>query len=183
MNRKQVLPEVELSATPQALRAVDFCALQTYHGEGRLTVGALPRVALELDISNPDDGFDWQIQSQFTANQVGALEQTLRLKLKGQASMTCQRCLQAFQYALNVERLFIFVGDEAAADAYPMEDDLFDPLVSSPHFDVLALIEDEILLSLPLVPKHPEASCSTSPLLGIIEEPENPFKVLKNIKK
>jgi uncharacterized protein len=56
-------------------------------------------------------------------------------------------------------------------------------LVSSTHFDVLALIEDEILLSLPLVPKHPEASCSTSPLLGTVEEPENPFKVLKNIKK
>jgi len=84
---------------------------------------------------------------------------------------------------LNVERLFIFVADEAAADAYPMEDDLFDPLVSSTHFDILALIEDEILLSLPLVPKHPEASCSTSPLLGTVEEPENPFKVLKNIKK
>jgi len=183
MNRKQVLPEVELSATPHVLRAVDFCALQTYRGEGRLSVGALPRVALELDISNPDDGFDWQIQTQFTANQAGDLEQTLRLRLKGQASMTCQRCIQAFQYSLKVERLFIFVADEAAADAYPIEDDLFDPLVSSTHFDILALIEDEILLSLPLVPKHPEASCSTSPLLGTVEEPENPFKVLKNIKK
>lgn len=183
MNRKQVLPEVKLSATPQALRAVDFCTLQTYHGEGRLSVGALPRVALELAVSSPDDGFDWQIQTHFKANSASDLEQTLRLKLNGQASMTCQRCLQAFQYSLKVERLFIFVVDEAAADAYPIEDDLLDPLVSSTHFDLLALIEDEILLSLPLVPKHPESKCASSPLLGIIKEPENPFKVLKNIKK
>ena len=183
MNRKQVLPEVEISATPQALQAVDLCAPQTYHGEGRLSLGALPRVALELAISSPDNGFAWQIQTQFTANQAGDQAQTLRLRLNGQAPLTCQRCLQTFQYSLNVERLFIVVADEAAADAYPIEDDLLDPLVCSPHFDVLALIEDEILLSLPLVPKHPEALCAPSPLLGVIEEPENPFKVLKNIKK
>ena len=82
MNRKQVLPEVELSATPHALRAVDFCALQTYHGEGRLSVGALTRVALELDISNPDDGFDWQIQTQFTANQVHVGSQRMLLTVE-----------------------------------------------------------------------------------------------------
>ncbi|CAN1533245.1 COG1399 Predicted metal-binding, possibly nucleic acid-binding protein [Burkholderiaceae bacterium] len=183
MNRKQVLPEVQLSANLSALRAVDFCAAQTYHGTGFLPLKALPRVVLELANCGPDDGFEWHIQSQITPVTSGKLEQTLLLKLKGQVHLPCQRCLQAFLFPLYEQRLFLFVSDEAAADAYPIDDDQLEALVASHHFDLLSLIEDEILLSLPLVPKHSEGHCAPSHLLGGADKPENPFKVLKNIKK
>ncbi len=183
MNRKQVLPEVKLSANLSALRAVDFCAGETYLGTGFLPLKALPRLDLELTNCGPDDGFEWHIQTQFTADVSGKPEQTLLLKLKGQVHLPCQRCLQAFLFPFNEQALFLFVPNEAAADAYPIEDDRLEPLVASQHFDLLGLIEDEILLSLPLVPKHPEGHCVPSHLLRGPDEPENPFKVLKNIKK
>ena len=89
------------------------------------------------------------------------------------------------------ERQFVLVASEAEADAYPIEDDQQEPLVASQHFDLLELIEDEILLSLPLIPKHPESACephaSSFGEAGVdadeLEKPENPFNILKNMKK
>jgi uncharacterized protein len=86
---------------------------------------------------------------------------------------------------------FVLVATEAEADAFPMEDDLQEPLVASQQFDLLGLIEDEILLSLPLIPKHPEGACQphSSAFGGSeaasdgSEKPQNPFNILKNMKK
>ena len=51
------------------------------------------------------------------------------------------------------------VTTEAQADEYPIENDQLEPLVISQQFDLLSTIEDEILLSLPLIPKHPKGTC------------------------
>jgi uncharacterized protein len=74
-----------------------------------------------------------------------------------------------------------------------MEDDALEPLVASSQFDLLATIEDEILLSLPLIPKHPEGACeAANPGSGAddplshgetLKKPDNPFNILKNMKK
>jgi len=58
-----------------------------------------------------------------------------------------------------------------------------------PHFDLLAVLEDELLMALPLVPMH-ETCPQASPLVagesdkevGLIEKP-NPFAVLAQLKK
>jgi uncharacterized protein len=57
----------------------------------------------------------------------------------------------------------------------------------------LGTIEDEILLSLPLIPKHPEGVCERSALGSgaddplnqgeALKKPDNPFNILKNMKK
>ena len=88
----------------------------------------------------------------------------------------------------------MLVGSEEEADAYPIEDDRQEPLVASHHFDLLETIEDEILLSLPLIPKHPDGACKplasafgpTGPEVAqetAISDRENPFNVLKGMKK
>ncbi|MEY3418698.1 MAG: hypothetical protein RJA46_469, partial [Pseudomonadota bacterium] len=55
----------------------------------------------------------------------------------------------------------------------------------------LGLIEDEILLSMPLIPKHPDGTCQPhASSFGEggdagdpTEKPQNPFNILKNMKK
>jgi uncharacterized protein len=55
----------------------------------------------------------------------------------------------------------------------------------------LELIEDEVLLSLPLIPKHPEGVCKphassfgeSENVAEASEKPQNPFNILKNMKK
>ena len=191
MNRNQVLPQVELSADPNALRRVDFCASHAYKGEGFLNIQALPRIAEAVASVEAGDGFHWKVDTYFVDSPGGAPKQMLDLELKGRLHLVCQRCLQECAMDLMETRQFFFVANESEAEAYPMEDDQLEPLVASQQFDLLETIEDEILLSLPLITKHPEGVCEAHALtLGVSEDGsdvsekrENPFNILKSMKK
>ncbi|MBT8558989.1 DUF177 domain-containing protein [Polynucleobacter paneuropaeus] len=191
MNRNQVLPQVVLSGEPSSLRKIDFCAPQTYQGKGFLPIEALPRVAEEVSEVAKGDGFDWTIQSHFTHSPGSDPNPILDLSLNGELHLVCQRCLKPFLAHLAENRQFLLMASEAEADAYPIEDDELEPLVASQHFNLLETIEDEILLSLPLIPKHPDGACSAhlsfvdanETELSPTEKRENPFNILKNMKK
>ncbi|QWD78373.1 DUF177 domain-containing protein [Polynucleobacter sp. MWH-Svant-W18] len=190
MNRNQVLPQVQLSSEPSALKRVDFCAPQSYQGAGFLAISEMPRLAQEASTVIAGDGFDWQMQTYFEDSPASDPHQILDLDLNGRIHLICQRCLQDCAIDLAEKRRFIFVATEAEADDYPMEDEEQEPLVASQHFNLLETIEDEILLSLPLIPKHPDGFCEPhASVFGIDEadegadERENPFNILKNMKK
>ena len=190
MNRNQVLPQVQISPEPSALKRVDFCAPQSYQGAGFLTIAQMPRLAEEASTVNPGDGFDWQMQTHFEDAPASDPHQILDLAINGRIHLICQRCLQDCAIDLDEKRRFILVSTEAEADDYPMDDEMQEPLVASQHFNLLETIEDEILLSLPLIPKHPDGFCEPhASVFGLegaeegADERENPFKVLKNMKK
>jgi len=191
MNRNQVLPQVELSNDPKALSRIDFCAPQSYRGAGFLEITALPRVAEETSSIEPGDGFHWQVKTHFADSLGSEPRQILELAVKGRIHLVCQSCLQDCGLDLAQESRFVMVATEEEADAFPMEDDQQEPLVVSQHFDLLGLIEDEILLSMPLIPKHPKGACQPhASSFGEVgeaakdsEKPQNPFNILKNMKK
>jgi uncharacterized protein len=191
MNRNQVLPQVELSADPSALRRIDFCAPQSYQGAGFLEITALPRLAEEASSVELGDGFHWRIDTHFADFLGSEPRQILKLAIKGRIHLVCQSCLQDCGLDLVQEGRFAMVATEAQADAFPIEDDQQEPLVASQHFDLLSLIEDEILLSLPLIPKHPEGACQvhvasfgeSGEVFEASDKPQNPFNILKNMKK
>jgi uncharacterized protein len=190
MNRNQVLPQVQLSAEPSALKKVDFCAPQSYRGAGFLAISDTPRLAEEASSINPGDGFDWQMQTHFEDSPGSEPRQILELGLKGRLHLVCQRCLQDCTVDLDENRRFVLLATEAEADDFPMEDEEQEPLVASQHFNLLETIEDEVLLSLPLIPKHPEGFCEPhASVFGVgdedkvVDERENPFNILKNMKK
>jgi len=190
MNRNQVLPQVQLSAEAIALKKVDFCAPQSYQGAGFLTMTDMPRLAKEASSVNPGDGFAWQMETHFENSPGSEPRQILDLALKGRLHLVCQRCLQDCAVNLDEKRRFVLVATEAEADDFPLEDEEQEPLVASQHFNLLETIEDEVLLSLPLIPKHPEGFCEPhATVFGLEDEDdrsderENPFNVLKNMKK
>ena len=190
MNRNQVLPQVQLSAEAIALKKVDFCAPQTYRGAGFLAITDMPRLAREVASINPGDGFAWQMETHFEDSPGSEPLQILDLVLNGRLHLVCQCCLQDCAIDLDEKRRFILVASEAEADAYPLEDEEQEPLVASQHFNLLETMEDEVLLSLPLIPKHPEGFCEPHATVfglededGALDERENPFNALKNMKK
>ena len=191
MNRNQVLPQVELPSDPKALSRIDFCAPQSYQGAGFLEISALPRVAEEASSVESGDGFHWQVKTHFADSPGSEPQQILELAVKGHIHLVCQSCLQDCGLDLAQDSRFVMVASEDEADAFPMEDDQQEPLVASQHFDLLGLIEDEILLSLPLIPKHPEGACQapgssfggSKGAKDAPEKPQNPFNILKNMKK
>jgi uncharacterized protein len=191
MNRNQVLPQVELSSHVAGLHKVDLCAHQAYKGRGFLGIQDLPRVAEGASTVESGDGFYWQLETYFEDSPSSEPRQFMNLELQGQIHLVCQRCLRDCSIEIVESRCFALVGSEGEADAFPIEDDQQEPLVASQHFDVLGTIEDEILLSLPLIPKHPEGVCEAHAATfgsdldksGVPENRENPFNILKNIKK
>ena len=92
------------------------------------------------------------------------------------------------QTPLHFDQWYRFVATEdiAMAEDDESEEDL---LVMEPQFDLLALLEDELLMALPLVPMHDE--CPEPPVLrvGDADVPEeaptkpNPFAMLAQLKK
>ena len=77
----------------------------------------------------------------------------LHLQAQADVPQVCQRCLSPYPQPVEVDRWFRFVADEATALA---EDDASeeDVLVLEPRFNLHQLLEDELLLALPLVPMH-----------------------------
>uniref|UniRef100_B1XTK3 Large ribosomal RNA subunit accumulation protein YceD n=1 Tax=Polynucleobacter necessarius subsp. necessarius (strain STIR1) TaxID=452638 RepID=B1XTK3_POLNS len=190
MNRNQVLPQVQLSAEPSALKRVDFCAPQSYKGAGFLGISDLPRLANEASTVAAGDGFEWEIETHFEDSPGSEPRQIMNLGLKGRIHLVCQRCLQDCAIDLAEKRRFVLVATDEEADAFPLEDEEQEPLVVSQHFNLLETIEDEVLLSLPLIPKHPDGFCEPhASNFGdegkeeTLNERENPFNILKNMKK
>jgi uncharacterized protein len=102
--------------------------------------------------------------------------------------LICQRCLGTVDLPVQFEREFRFVATEEIAEAQDEESEE-DVLVLSRDFNLLELIEDELLMALPVVPKH--TVCPGAVKLQVADsdfseegvEKPNPFAVLGQLKK
>lgn len=103
----------------------------------------------------------------------------LWLQLDGVLSLSCQRCLEGIEHPIHVRSLLEFVDDEEDLTQEEIEDDSKDFLPTQKELDVTALIEDEIILALPIAPCH--ESCAV-PEAGQGTEKISPFAVLSGLK-
>jgi uncharacterized protein len=147
-------------------------------GFGRLCGEAHPEAR-----PDPADEVLWKANAEARSVRAGGTEAWLHLHVDAHLSLVCQRCLQPVAAALHFDRSFRFVADEkqAAAIDADIEEDV---LVLSRNFDLVELIEDELLLALPLVPRH---EICPHPLTGptdpvAFDERINPFDVLSELK-
>lgn len=83
----------------------------------------------------------------------------LRVRIEAQLSLICQRCLGPCSHSLHTETVLPIARDEAELRRWESEDPLLDGLVAEPHQNVHDLIEDEVLLSLPVIAMHDEGGC------------------------
>ena len=112
--------------------------------------------------------------------------------LKGDVSVslevTCQRCMQAMQLPLKSEFSLAMITDEVQADQLP---EGYEPLlVEEGKTRLPAILEDELLLAMPLVAMH-EHDCSEylqqqkqaaeDDQANAEKDKENPFSVLKDL--
>jgi len=100
----------------------------------------------------------------------------LSLAIGGSLSLCCQRCLEALDYPLDLHSLLEFVDDEHDLTQEELEDDSRDFLPNQKELDVVELIEDEILLALPTVPRHD--SCRLPAGSDAASGKVSPFSVL-----
>ena len=97
----------------------------------------------------------WSLEGEWRESTGGVGQAWLHLQADTVVQMQCQRCLRPVDVAADVDRSFRFVKDEATAAALDDESEE-DVLVLESHFNAHALIEDELLMALPMVPMHDE---------------------------
>lgn len=114
----------------------------------------------------------------------------LHVHVKAVPMLECQRCMKPFEWPVDSQNRLQVVNSEAAlevdeaVDADP--DDVIERILGSQRLDVLALVEDEIILSLPYVPKHDVCTLLSEPLEEETDSDQarpSPFAVLGQLKK
>ena len=170
---------------------LDVAAFAAAGGEiaGEWPAGRLARlVAATLP---PQDGagrpgIAWRASGARRALAGAGVQPSLSVGADTEVTLECQRCLQPMCVPLHAERRVFFVEGEEAAEALDAESE-DDVLAVTPALDLADLIEDELLLALPLVPRHdrcpeplPRAFVEDDPAL---DPADNPFAVLAALKR
>lgn len=127
-----------------------------------------------------------QVELSFTRDEQGI--SAMHGHYQADVTLICQRCLQQVVLGLDTECDVGFVASDEAAKNLPRH---YEPVILDDEaLDLHALIEDELLLALPVVPMHPMGTCQHPPGYQPDEaEPEeeaekpNPFSVLAKLKR
>jgi len=192
-------PKHHKPAKPVNPQRLDLAELARAHGtlEGEQALGSFTRLQQPGEPeAEAAAALHWHAQAAYRPVRGGQPELWLHLTLNTTVLRTCQRCLQPVALPLAVERDFLFAPTEAQAQAWDAERDDADVLVLSPSFNLLELLEDELLLALPLVPRH---DTCPQPLVAPMGEPtaqgegpqsspegperDNPFAILAQLKR
>lgn len=147
------------------------------NASGSIAIADLNRI----DVAEKSGRLEWRLQG---STDEGA-RPFFHLEVSGPVQLTCQRCLQPVRIEVNVDARILVAGNDAEADLHPLDEDGYDVIVGSHHFDVGHLVEDEVILGLPGVPKH--AHCPTLiDAKGLdlgARSSASPFAALETLKK
>ena len=107
----------------------------------------------------------------------------LTLSVEGSLPVACQRCLQSYDVAIEQRSELLLARDEAELALLDAEEREVVPAATS--LDARTVVEDELLLSLPFAPVHPEGECTAMPGRGVRAESVkvSPFARFAAIKK
>ena len=133
-----------------------------------------------------------KVSLYFGVDEVGRA--FVRGNIAAELSLVCQRCLETLHWPVNIEICLAIVSSEREAGQL---DDSYEPLVVGERLTSLSgMVEDEILLALPVVALHPQGTCTTlndtqtktgAAAKVVLEtkdqnEKPNPFAVLAQLK-
>lgn len=173
---------------PLSARRLDVKALAEEGGAltGQEPVREHARLFAETQGRGAESPVTWSATGEVRHPRHLAPEVWLHLKAGANLSLACQRCLAPVEVPVAVERSFRFVADEETAAA---EDDRSeeDVLALGRSFDLLELVEDELLMEMPLSPHHEtcppvHVAVEDAGFEGSSARHENPFAVLGQLK-
>lgn len=151
------------------------------------TLGSYRRLVVETEGQGLERPVRWQAHGELLNPQHVQPQVWVHLEAAATLPLVCQRCLQPVEVPVAVDRSFRFVADEATAAAQDEEAEE-DLLALSRSFDLVELVEDELLMELPVAPRHevcpaPVKMSAVDPGFDAASaETEHPFAVLGRLK-
>jgi uncharacterized protein len=142
---------------------------------GQAALAAMPRLQDRLD---SDAGtVAYVVRGKVDQRQRPLLE----LEITGNPSLRCDRCLAPLDFALQLHSRVLLMQPGTALPEDDADPESPEWLEAGPELDLLELIEDEILLSLPLSVRHDQGNCSDGGEMGRTSGRENPFSKLATL--
>jgi uncharacterized protein len=169
---------------------LDTAAFAEAAGEmaGQWPLTALPRLAEMAHhegAASAAEPVEWRVRGEKRKTVSLPVQTWLHLDAHARIELLCQRCLQPVAVNVDALRSFLFVeGEAAAAELDAQSED--DVLALSRDLDLRDLVEDELLLSLPLIPKHevcPQPLLAAPDAAALEPELAHPFAALAALKR
>lgn len=165
---------------------------QGFRWEGVVPVSQFERVAADVQVDAESLALD--VQVAFERDTYG--NPFLNASVSGNLAFTCQRCLQAVCTPVGVSVGLAILRDPAYAERLGEDADyiLMDEAemvhqAGEESLALLAVLEDELMLTLPLAPRHDsgDPECQPAVVAAPVEEipvkrEDNPFAVLAALK-
>ena len=142
--------------------------------EGTFVPADLER--LEDSLADDRGELDYRITAQLDPQR----RKVVSCIIKGFVFLTCQTTLEAFRHEISVRDQLVLVDSEEMLPAIEEESDAEDYMVADGPIDVLDLVEEEVLLALPMVPRRPGVAKVDKPAAA---KPESPFAALASLRK
>ena len=161
---------------PLCIDSLDF-ARNSRELQGKVPVTEMPR--LQDMLAAPEGEISYILRGLHGRGG----EPMLEVELGGHCQLLCQRCLQSLDYPVKLVSHLILVP-KGELDEPSDDENEIDSIPADTRLDVLTLLEEEMLLSLPFAPKHPEGTCRPA-VDGYVTEDrteKNPFAVLAELK-
>ncbi|OGS95543.1 MAG: hypothetical protein A3G79_00605 [Gallionellales bacterium RIFCSPLOWO2_12_FULL_57_18] len=148
---------------------------------GAVPIAELPRL---LDVLENQHGvLSYSVQG--VVDKLG--NPSLDISIAGSCQLRCQRCLKGLDYAIQLDTRLLLRNQESldALDDNVAggDEEEFDSILADAHLDVLDMLEEEILLSLPIAPKHELGACQAADSENAGEQEQHPFAVLAKLKR
>lgn len=159
-----------------AARLAGKCARFT----GSIPLDRMPRLAQCL----ADTGGQAEVEAAFASDAAGRA--IVSGRARAAVNLVCQRCLEPTAWTLDAQFVLALVENETEAAALPAE---YEPLLWPDGTGTLAqLVEDELLLVLPVVARHADAAACGPAAAALHQEGEarrddNPFAALEKLKR
>lgn len=150
---------------------------------GNLSLEQLPRFRDSLISEKAEI---W-IELSFDTNQ--SKQRIISGSIRAAVEVSCQRCLEPLEIELSDDIMLVLLHDEALAEKLEPQ---LDPWICEDHkLELASLIEEQLLLCMPIVNYHASKDCVSALQYTSAEEKgdslgnaktESPFSVLSSLK-
>ena len=146
---------------------------------GSAALAAFPRLTSLLADTRGEVTFELA----FGRNVIG--QKMVRMQASTALPLICQATLDRFELPVEIDTRLGFVKDEADASGLP--EDYEPALMDAGMVDPLALIEDELILAIPVIPRKPGAEVQelapAPETVAVVADRPNPFTALAALKR
>ena len=129
------------------------------------------------DLATPEGELKYRVVARLDS----ARRRTISCTINGFVFLTCQASGEVFRHEIAIDDRLVLVGTEEELPAFEVESDTEDYVVAAEPIDVRDLVEEAVILALPMVPKKP--GLETAPQADPKPDKPSPFAALAELKR